>query len=399
MNRSVLWSRIGVGAAVAVVMAAGSSSAVAQEDDGLALKMAEASKPGRFFMRAGAIYVKVKTKSGDTYDVTGPLITLQDLEEGIYTEAAQDSYPDATGITPANRESFEDNMVSRLQNVTLGVGLLTEYMRENNITGIGTPAGVKGKAAGEMGTLGLSLGYYLDDENHWSIEAYVLAAPLKTSVTARGSSYREGDEGFYTRPIAIDKQEIISTKLLPPTVMFGRQWGEKTARFRPYTGLMATYAVFYDTKATNALNDYVGGSNPGDTTVSIKNAFGLGPVIGVQYKISENWHANLNIGHVKLKTQATLTTRNSNINSQSAVTKDLGSISDKMVAGENAFSLASCGFGTVFCRSANNAGGLVSLVTRAVLANKGQENFGTFVRKTDTTLTNTLFMLSVGRSF
>ena len=72
------------------------------------------------------------------------------------------------------------------------------------------------------------------------------------------------------------------------------------------TGAMAMYAVFFDTKATPVLNDYVGGSNPGDTTVSIKNAFGAGPVLGFKMNLNDTWHLSLNVGHVKLKTTATI---------------------------------------------------------------------------------------------
>jgi hypothetical protein len=39
------------------------------------------------------------------------------------------------------------------------------------------------------------------------------------------------------------------------------------------------------------------------------------------------------------------------------------------------------------------------MIMSGVLSDKGQTDFGTFVRKTDTTLDNTILFMSVGRSF
>ncbi|RYE01013.1 MAG: hypothetical protein EOP50_02745, partial [Sphingobacteriales bacterium] len=367
-----------VGAAVAVVMAAGSGSAAAQEDDSLALKMAEAAKPGRFFMRAGAIFVKVKTKSGDTYDVTGPLVTRDDLVNAFATQAGRNqiALPDiplpATG-TSSTPDGFRQAIANFLNNNNLTIPQVLKTMDEQGLSGLGTPPGVKGIASKQAETLGISIGYYLDEDMHWAVEAYVLAAPLKASVSGQGTTVRQG----LVTPIAIDGQKIIDTKLLPPTVILGRYFGSRDAKFRPFVGGLGTYGIFYDTKATEALNNYVGGSSPGDTTVAIKNAFGIGPAIGFKYQFSDKWHASLNIGHVKLKTKATLTTRNTTFNGNSAVLQDLGQISDDFQAGEGAYA-ENCGPTDRRCQSLVNSGGLKNVVLKAILAGKGQENFGTF---------------------
>ncbi|RZI83135.1 MAG: hypothetical protein EOP38_13755 [Rubrivivax sp.] len=409
MNRSVLWSRIGVGAAVAVVMAAGSGSAAAQEDDGLALKMAEAAKPGRVFGRAGVIYVKVKTKSGDTYDVTGPVVTKKELENLFTTPEARGAIAlDKTYANPTAIQTTVGNAVRGAQ----GAGLLVGILNAQKLDGIGTPAGIKGIAGKEMGTGGISLGYYLDEAQNWAIESYVLAAPLKTSVTATGrSTIRtfEDENGAVEqlKPFGLEGQKILTTKLLPPTVILGRYWGSAQSKFRPYTALMASYLVFFDTKASEALNNYVGGSNPGDTTVSIKNKFGVGPVLGLKYQFNDTWHLSLNVGNMKVKTQATLTTRNTFITSETGAIQDygravgqdgVGSISDAISTGEENF--GPNGTQTAGARTVVGFnGGLVATVSKGIAAARGQSNLGTYVRKTDTTLSTTLFMLSVGRSF
>lgn len=401
MNRSVLWSRVGVSAAVAVVMAAGSGLAAAQEDDGLALKMAEASQPGRVFGRAGLIYVKVKTKSGDTYDVTGPVVSKSDLINLFNTPQLREVIDLPTNIVFPNPTTTRSGVATRIKDASTGTGLLVTGLTNAGLDGLGTPAGIKGVAAKEMGTAGISLGYFVDDARKWAVETYVLAAPLNASVSATGRSTtrldRDTDE-LYQRPFGLQGQKIISTKLLPPTVIFGRYWGGQDSKLKPYTALMATYAIFFDTKATEQLNKYVGGTSPGDTTVSIKNAFGVGPVVGLKYQFAEKWHASLNIGHVKLKTQATLTTRNTMITSSTGAIQDYGPLSDDIVTGEQTF--APGGTAAAGARAiVTHNGGLVNLVSKGIAAAKGQENLGTYIRKTDTTLTNTLFMLSVGRDF
>lgn len=431
MNRSV-WSRVGVSAAVSLMMAVGAGAAQAAEgDESLSLKIASALRSDRLFMRAGAIYVNIKTKSGDTYDVTGPVVTTQELldvfkgpvdryvDQGIdltstttdgtsYT--AEENFPflfDRTsGSIDPNSPVFYGS--GTLIHSQYGIPLLTSYLQANNIGGIGTPPGVTGVASSQAGTAGISLGYFLGDDHTWAVETYVLAAPVSTSVSIRGSTTRIDEfrgSGEVTRPIAINGQKVITSKLVPPVVMLGRYWGAKEAKFRPYTGAMAMYAIFVDAKATDALNTYVGGSNPGDTTVSIKNAFGLGPVAGFKYQLTDNWHASLNIGHVKLKTVATLTTRNTVITSDSAITKDLGAISDKIQTGDSVYSPGDGCLEESTCQIVAQNGGLASLIMKGIIADRAAagtgdgRTLGTFVRKTDTTLANTIFFMSVGRSF
>lgn len=369
MNHSV-WSRWGATALpVAMALFAGSVHAEVEPDASFSLKLATALRE-RTFMRAGLISVHVKTSSGDTYDVTGPV-----LREGDLLRARSTLFPTAPAFGTPGFELY--------QGLGLAGPVIDSAIRSSGLTGIGTPAGIKARADDNMQTPAISIGYYLTDDFTWLVEAYVLAMPLKSKI------YGDGVNSLF-EPNGLNGKHILSTKLLPPTVMLGRYWGDKNAKFRPYTGLAATYAIFFDSKAERSLSTYVGG----DTSVSIKNAFGIGPAVGFKYQINDDWHASLNIGSVKLKTQATLTTRNTVIRAGDAVLNDYSpdirnAIINTSIPLEGAFP-------TTF-----RSEGAVTVLMRAVSQARGLSdgNLGTYVRKQDTTLTNTLFMFSVGRSF
>jgi len=359
------------------------------------------------------IVAHIKTKSGDTRDVTGNVLSKADIASvfSLTNKTAADypninlNYTDpVTGRVYTRQENYSYMFSTQyVKNPQTGLVALTNKLDELGLDGIGTPPGLTGKADPSASTAGISLGYFLDDEYKWLVEAYVLAAPLSSSVSVQGQTtrYNADTDETITRPIGIAGQTAITTKIVPPMVMLGRYWGAKEAKFRPYTGAMAMYAIFVDTKATDVLNSYVGGANPGDTTVSIKNSLGFGPVIGFKYQLGDVWHASLNLASVKLKANATLTTRNTTITSGSQITQDLGSISDTIYTGEQVYgdpANSGC-IKTRVCTLVNQNGGLTSLIMQGVAADKNQANGGTFVRKTDTTLDNTILFMSVGRSF
>lgn len=369
MNRSV-WLRMGVG--LALPLAIGVSNPVHADeldaDASLSLKLAKALRE-RTFMRAGVIALKVKTSSGDTYDVTGPVVKRGELFDATFNTAVRALLPD-----PVEGE------------MRVAANALDLAMDSYGLTGLGTPAGIKALSDDRMATAGVSIGYYLTDDFTWMVEAYVLAAPLKSEIYGDGINATGAPNG-------LSGKHILSTKLLPPTVLVGRYWGDKNAKFRPYTGLMATYAIFFDTKATSTLNQYVGGVTPGDTSVSLKNAFGMGPSLGFKYQFTDDWHVSMNVGSVKLKTQATLTTRQTVITTTSAVLQEYP---QEVVDAINTAKALDRPYYTNSGRT-----GPVSVFMNALAVSRGNSdgNLGTYVRKQDTTLTSTLLMLSVGRSF
>ena len=400
---------------IAVLLAGWLQPSLAQsnDDDPLALKLANAVSPDRFFVRAGVIGVKIKTKSGDAYDVTGPLITLQELEEMRTTDVIARALV-ANGVSEDDAETVRGTLAD---NDIAGLVTIIDSMEERGLTALGAPRGVKAVAKESIGTAGLSVGMFLDDEYKWAVEAYVLAKPPSASVNISGPSMILPPQTGVTdvlQPFPIQGQKIITTKLFPPLLMLGRYWGSKESKFRPYTGLIGMYAMFYDTKATDTLNYFVGGQNPGDTTVSFKNTFGMGPMLGGKFQFNDTWHVNLNIGHVKLKTVGTLVTRNTLLNAKTTGvnaygdlvdTYTTGSITNTLKAAEGSFwapNFAQFLDPTKF-DSVRNVVSRVVAYQRHIAAggdpNVAPSSQGTFVRKSEATLQNTLFMLSVGRTF
>jgi outer membrane protein W len=437
MNRSP-WAKSGILAALSC-FGLMHGQAYAADGDSLSLKIEQALR-GHMFMRASVLSVKVKTKSGETTDVTGPVMTRDELAallryRGINpatglprTPAPMIGSTEATpGASTALREylfgqgyfATRDEAASaaiRLSAVNTGAGQLIRAMDGNGVTALGTPAGITGEAKKNMVTGGFSLGYYLDDDFRWAVETFVLAAPLSTSVIAHGkSTWREDPDavgGYALRPFGLEGQKIISSKLLPPTLMFGRYWNIPGTRIQPYTGLIAMYAIFYDTKASEALNSYVGGTTPGGTTVSFKNAFGAGPMLGFKYELNDSWHVGLSVGSVKLKTVATITTRNTLFTKSSGATQDFGypesspptadsspSVSDSIKTGETLFVPGVSGVTQNLISAVEKSGGLTSLVSKAVAYSRGQSDLGTYVRKNETQLDSTILMMSVGYKF
>jgi outer membrane protein len=362
----------------------------------------------RLFMRLNYIHVNVKTSSDETRDVTGPVVGINDIRNFLgFRDTNSDGVHDGYQSLYSTNINYARKYFGNASSVQVA---LQNALNSSSATcaryadGLGTPCGVGAKSQTVVGTPALSMGYFIDDAYTWSIEAFLLAAPLNVEVSGDG-------------PNTLNGQAILKTKLLPPTAYLARHFGKRGDALRPYVGLAASYAIFYDTRATSLLNGYVGGA----TSVSIKNSFGFGPMMGVRYDINDDWHLNFGIGKIRYKTEATLVTRETVITDDSAVLQDYGA--DIFNAIQNAAlavgprSNAAGGPGPV--APANDPAGFAAgtnlttlaptttimcdLATAKARANNPAApatcNQGSFTRKQSTKLDNTLFVFSVGRSF
>lgn len=402
-------SRTGFAVALSAVLASMVAPAQAETVDSIFAKVSPSVRD-RMFFRLSYIYANVKTTSGNAYDVTGPVLAPGDIPKylapgntsgtaqgagkaagndgGTYVSpyflASRQSAVYGSGPSAAQTLLFSPNPAigAVAQDAALGYTA--------TLNGLGTPGGIKAKSDDSAATPALSVGYYLTDDYTWFVEAYVLAAPLKVSVKGDGVN----GSGL---PNGINGVDIIKTKLLPPTAVLGYYFGKQGDRIRPFAGLGASYAIFFDARATQALNEYQGGGGVGDTTVSIKNSLGFGPVLGVKTDLDDTWHLNFSVGKLRYKTEATLVTRNTTITSNSAVIRDYGPnvVNTNVNGAENALN-------TYLRPQYKDTGYVVTALMCDLAATKYRNdncNLGTFERKQNTVLDNTMFMFSVGRTF
>lgn len=360
--------------AAAALLTTGSVQAQATGGSSLFPNGLSGAERNRMFMRLGYTHAFNKSKSGDVYDVTGPVATRAEINAAFNTLKAISSTSDPL----FNGEvGFDDLAHSSNQYLLAQTGVMS-YLNSNNVVAIGTPVGIKANVA-DAGTPTLSLGYWLDAGYKWTIEAFLLAVPLNVSAYGEGTNPRG-------KPNGVSGKEVITTKMLPPLGIVSYNFGGKDSLVRPYIGLGATYAVFFDTKATQAFERYAGGS----TTVSLKNAFAIGPFAGIQTRLSDNWHLNLSVGQLKLKTTATMSTANTSIRSGDAVLYDYdpGLTAALTVTGEGAWD------------GSPDKGMTTAVMETIAKARTGNSNsLGTFVRKQDQSITTTILTVSVGYNF
>jgi outer membrane protein W len=347
----------------------------------------EPSVRDRMFFRLSYIVANVKTTAKDAYDVTGPVLAKGDTtllgangNTFFYSDAGDLNYQ----VIAPLMDSATNGAFAKDKLVCARYGL-----------GLGTPCGIKGKGSDRVSTPALSLGYYFDNGKNWVAEAFLLAAPISAEVFGDGRNQLNG-------------KKIIETKLLPPIVTLGYYFGGQDTAFRPYVGVAASYAIFYGAKATQALNEYQGGAGSGDTKVSIKNSYGFGPFIGMKFEPKDSdWHFSLNVGKLRYRAQATLTTYNTVITSETPVVKDFGPQAQLAITKGDAIFDAQSGVrvfetGSPVGYNADEPVGITTalMCDLAKLKYGNNEcNHGTFVRRADTILDNTMFMFSVGRSF
>ena len=223
---------------------------------------------------------------------------------------------------------------------------------------IGIPKGVQADV-GNASSGYMSFGRFLTPD--WALEAIALAAPFKHEITGKGTIARLG-------PVATVKQ-------LPPTVVLHRYFRAPDATLRPSLGLGVNYTRFFSARATPALEAYTGGP----TDIKLSSSTGPAAFAGAMWQVDKRLHVNFLLGYVKVKTTATLTTRNTRLTASSPVLQD----SPAPVPG-----------------LASNAltGPVVTGILNDIAQRRGG-SLGTFERQMDLQLDPTVFAVSVGYRF
>lgn len=271
---------------VSVLLSALTVTATAQTNSGGGSWLPEIQPSHQYFMRFGWASMKMNNKSEAAYDVDGP----------VYAEGERSTQTCTVNIVNCPlgyKDQFRTTVGKVLFNdpdnpQPVASGVIDKSIMLNGGE-LGIPAGVTARAGDTGGAFG-SIGMYLDDNQSWAVEALVLGLPFSSDIEGAGSFEGVG--------------KIITTKFLPPSALLHYYFGKKGDRFRPSVSAAVNYTIFFDTRATSNFETLAGGR----TTVSLKNSLGFGLFAGGTFNLNERWSLNANIGQLKVKTEATITT-------------------------------------------------------------------------------------------
>ena len=101
--------------------------------------------------------------------------------------------------------------------------------------------------------------------------------------------------------------QIGEVQALPMTVFLQYRFMQANARLRPYVGLGATYAYFFNEQGSGTLTAM---TNPGGppTKLSVASKFILTPQIGATFAIDAKWFVDVFYSKSRLSTTTTLST-------------------------------------------------------------------------------------------
>jgi outer membrane protein len=101
--------------------------------------------------------------------------------------------------------------------------------------------------------------------------------------------------------------QIGEVQVLPMTVAVQYRFNEANAQFRPYVGLGATYANFFNATGSGTLTALTNtGGTP--TGLSVESRFALTPQVGATFAVNDKWFVDLYLSKTMLTTQTKLST-------------------------------------------------------------------------------------------
>lgn len=118
-----------------------------------------------------------------------------------------------------------------------------------------------------------------------------LALPFKHDIVGRGAIEGVGKIG--------------DVESLPMTVFVQYRFMDADAKFRPYVGLGATYAKFFNAHGTATLSALTGGT---PTTLSVESKLAATPELGATFAINDQWFVDGFVSKTFLKNRTTLST-------------------------------------------------------------------------------------------
>lgn len=120
-----------------------------------------------------------------------------------------------------------------------------------------------------------------------------LALPFKHKIIGAGSMAGAGELG--------------EVQALPMTIFLQYRFLEANAKFRPYLGLGATYAYFFNEQGSGKLTAT---TNPGGspTKITVDSKFILTPQIGATLALNDKWFIDVSYSKSRLSTTTHLST-------------------------------------------------------------------------------------------
>lgn len=132
--------------------------------------------------------------------------------------------------------------------------------------------------------------------DHLSVDL-PLALPFKHKIIGAGALAGAGD--------------LAEVQALPMTIFLQYRFLEANAKFRPYVGLGATYAYFFNEQGSGKLTALTNtggmvGNNP--TKITVDSKFVLTPQIGATLALNDKWFIDVSYSKSKLNTTTHLST-------------------------------------------------------------------------------------------
>lgn len=336
-------------------------------DEPWSLKLSNILSKHRY-VRFGYTHIRPDGKASHVKDETGPIVRYGD-----------ESTP---GLAPSGAALGTLYYLSQ--------NLRADHPDDYLTSGLGAPTNASVRVVGGGSPI-IALGTYLDEEHRWSAETYVAGLPIRGSVHGAGRIGGEGSD-------AVDLGEVATSDQLGPIVIGRHHFGSKSDRLRLSVGVAATWIYFFNTRATSSLETYVGGPSK----ISIKPAFGVGPVVGASYQINERWSIHGMVGKMKMRTQATISTKTD----PEVVARSLAVVQSARDAGANTLNALDVilGPGTTLQQDIANlnqpGNPMVTVLRELAVARTGDaSNLGTYKRKITVDVDPLIFNLSVGYDF
>ena len=170
-----------------------------------------------------------------------------------------------------------------------GVVTISPQVNSGTLTAPDFKGGTKADVLSDT-TLGGGITYMLTDNVSVDVP---LALPFKHKLVGDGAMAGAGELG--------------SVHALPFVVFLQYRFLEASAKFRPYVGMGATYAYFFNEEGSGKLTAT---TNPGGspTKFTVDSKFALTPQVGATFALNDKWFVDVFYAKTFLKTRTNFST-------------------------------------------------------------------------------------------